>query len=113
MMHKQNHMINKVKKKYWPTTHKFGIRIPKTLAEALQLDAENGNHLWEEAIKKEMSRANVFYVSVAGCMPEQVRANQVDKLCRHQEIKCHNILIKNGFYEEGSLCGHRSHDRSA
>jgi hypothetical protein len=25
VIHKQNRMVNKVKKKYWQTTHKFGI----------------------------------------------------------------------------------------
>jgi hypothetical protein len=92
VMRKRNRMINKVKKKYWQTTHKFGIRIPKTVAEALQLDAKNGNHLWEDAIKKEMNKAKVAYVLIDGCTPEQVRSNKVDKLRGHQEIKCHIIF---------------------
>ncbi len=54
VMHKQNQMVNKVKKKYWRTTHKFGIRIPKSVAEALCFSAENGNTYWSNAIKKEM-----------------------------------------------------------
>jgi hypothetical protein len=43
VIRKQNQMVNKVKKKYLRTTHKFGIRIPKSVAEALCFDAENGN----------------------------------------------------------------------
>ena len=92
VMRKRDRMINKVKKKYWRTTHKFGIRVPKTVEEALRLDAENGNRLWEEAIKKEMGKAKVAYVPVEGCTPEQVRSNKVDKLRGHQEIKCHIIF---------------------
>jgi hypothetical protein len=92
VMRKRDRMINKVKKKYWRTTHKFGIRVPKSISEALQLDRENGNRLWEDAIKKEMGKAKVAYTPVAGCTPEQVRANQVDKLRGHQEIKCHIIF---------------------
>ncbi len=34
VIRKQNRMINKVKKKYWRTTHKFGIRLPKSVAKA-------------------------------------------------------------------------------
>ncbi len=73
-------MVNKVKKKYWRTTHKFGIRIPKSVAEALCFDAENGNTYWSNAIKKEMGKTKVSYVPVDNATPESVRANKVDKL---------------------------------
>ena len=33
---------------------KYGIQIPKTVQQAFQLDMENGNQLWNQAIKKEM-----------------------------------------------------------
>ena len=42
---KQN--IAKVKSKYWTRTHKFGIEIPKTVEEAIQIDKKNGNRLWQ------------------------------------------------------------------
>ena len=32
----------KVKCRYWQTTHKFGIRLPKTTEEALQIDKITG-----------------------------------------------------------------------
>ena len=53
-------IMSKVKSKYWLTSHKFGIKIPKTVKEALELDWMDGNTLWHEAIKKEMK--NVTYV---------------------------------------------------
>ena len=37
---------------------KFGIRIPNTIAEALQFDREAGNNKWAEAIAKEMNNLN-------------------------------------------------------
>ena len=43
---KRNMIIAKVKSKYWVKTHKFGIKILKTVQEAKQLDAENRNTLW-------------------------------------------------------------------
>ena len=34
--------------------HKFGIKIPRNVKEALKLDQDNGNTLWQDAYKKEM-----------------------------------------------------------
>ena len=34
-----------VKSKYWQRTHKYGIRIPNTVEEALAIDKSNGNTL--------------------------------------------------------------------
>ena len=42
---KRNPIISKVKLKYWLRTHKFGIRIPKSVKKAKHLDQENGNTL--------------------------------------------------------------------
>ena len=46
-LRQRNIMISKVKAKYWRMTHKYGIRLPKTAKEALQLDKMNGNDYWE------------------------------------------------------------------
>ena len=92
VIRKRNRMVNKVKKKYWRTTHKFGIRIPKTVAEALQIDRENGNTYWADAIAKEMGKAKIAYVHMEGVTPEDVRANKVDQLRGFQEIKCHIVF---------------------
>ena len=35
-------------------THKYGIELPYTAEEALELDKKNGNDFWEKAIAKEM-----------------------------------------------------------
>ena len=37
---KRDIIISKVKSKYWRTTHKFGIRVPKNVEEAIRLDEE-------------------------------------------------------------------------
>ncbi len=36
VLQKRHQMINKVKEKYWQTTHKYGVCVPKTVKEALQ-----------------------------------------------------------------------------
>ena len=44
-IHKRSRIISKVKSRYWQTTHKFGIRLPKTTEEALQIDKITGTDL--------------------------------------------------------------------
>jgi len=47
------------KKKKGPK-YKFGVRVPKSVKEALDLDKANGNTLWAEAIQKEVSQLREF-----------------------------------------------------
>ncbi len=62
------------------------------MEEALRLDAANGIHFWEDAIKKEMSKACKAYIPVEGCTPAEVRANEIDQLRGYQEIQCHIVF---------------------
>ena len=41
-------------------SYKYGIKVPRDLTHAEQLDANNGNRLWQNAYNNEM-----FNVSVA------------------------------------------------
>ena len=56
-----NIIIAKLKAKYWRTTHKFGIRVPKYVDENLAIEKENGNTLWYTAIQKEMKNVSVAF----------------------------------------------------
>ena len=58
---KRNRIIAAVKSRYWKRTHKFGFRIPKTVKEAYEIDRENGNTLWQDAIEKEMAAVRVAF----------------------------------------------------
>ena len=60
-MRKKEAIISKVKSAYWLTTHKYGIKMPKTVEEALKLDKENGNTLWYDAITKEMKNVRIAF----------------------------------------------------
>ena len=54
---KRDRVIGKLSKKnnkYWHRTHKYGIELPKTVAEALDIDRRTGTTLWCDAIEKEM-----------------------------------------------------------
>ena len=54
VLRKRNQKINKVNSKYWKRTHKFGIRLPYSVEEALQIDEETGTDYWRKANEKEM-----------------------------------------------------------
>jgi hypothetical protein len=45
-----DYIISKINTTYHKRTHKYGIEVPKTIAEALAIDKKNGNTLWEDAI---------------------------------------------------------------
>ena len=67
---------------------KFGIKIPYTVEEALQLDQENGNNLGREAVKKEMKNS---------CVAFEVLGNHVQPPPGFKKITCHmNFEIKMG-----------------
>ena len=80
---KRERIISKVKSKYLKRTHKFGIRIPKTPEEAKRLDQENGNHLWWDAICKEMKNVGVAFEPFDG---------DENDLKGYQFVKCHMIF---------------------
>ena len=42
--------------------YKFGVRVPRTYREALEIDNECGNRLWQEAIDKEMKQIMEYKV---------------------------------------------------
>ena len=95
-MKKMHRIINKVKTKYWRTTHKYGVRLPKSVDEALQFDQEmiaaGGEAMWGPAIKKEMNKASVAYEEVENATPEQIRRNEIEHMRGFQEITCHVIF---------------------
>ena len=53
---KRESIISKIRSKYWQRTHKYGIRIPKSVEEALEIDEEEGNHVWRDSIAEEMTK---------------------------------------------------------
>ena len=61
ILRKRDRIIAKVKTRYQKRTHKFGIEIPKTVARALEIDEENGNTYWRDAIAKEMKNVRVAF----------------------------------------------------
>jgi hypothetical protein len=91
VLRKRNRIVAKVKR-YWRTTHKFGIRVPKTVEEALAIDEETGTDFWRKALGKEMSKVKVAWKSAEGVTLEQARSGKEPSMIGFQEIRCHVIF---------------------
>jgi hypothetical protein len=93
VLRKRNRIIAKVKERYWCTTHKFGIRLPKTVEEAIHIDRETNTTFWTDAIKKEMERVGIAFKFIDKWSPEQVRQGKAKgDFVGYQEIECHMVF---------------------
>ena len=63
---------------------KFGIRLPKSVKDAMEIDKQNGNTYWQDAIVKEMKKVKpAFKVLEQGdALPNR----------NYQFVKCHMIF---------------------
>ena len=76
---KRDRIIANNKTKYWRTTYTYGVTLPKTSAEALELDKQPDHTFWK-VFEKEMVKAEISYKEVEGCTPGEVRQGEVDKI---------------------------------
>ena len=92
VLHWWNHIISQVKTHYWCTTHKFGIKLPHSVKEALKINEETGTGFWKKVINKEMAKVKVTWKVHEGHIPEQVQNGNVSELQSCQEFGCHCII---------------------
>ena len=70
--------------------HKYGVRVPRNVKEALEIDAENGNTLWDDAIELEMKNNRVAF--------EEYDDN-IGDLVAYEQISGHRCYSKRkGYY---------------
>ena len=74
--------VSKRYNKYNKRTHKFGFEVPKTVARAIEIDKENGNTLWQDAISKEVKNVQVAFGEI----------KPGESLIGYQRIDCHFIF---------------------
>ena len=107
---RRNRILSKVKTRYWQTTHKFGIKLSKTVKEALLIDKENGNTFWTDAIKLEMTNVRpAFRKWEDGDLQDALGGK---KLVGYQRIRCHlifDIKMDGKFTRKSSFCSRRAH----
>ncbi len=60
-LRKRDVIISAVKARLRKTSHKYGKEIPTSIAHAYEIDKKNGNTLWSDAIKKEMTNVGVAF----------------------------------------------------
>ena len=77
VLHWHNPCISKVKSWYWWMTHKFGIRLPHSIEEVLEIDEQTGITFWRQAINKEMQHVKIAWIAKDGFTPKQVWKGQV------------------------------------
>ena len=83
VLKKRKSIIAKLKSKYWQRTHKYGIRVPKSVEEALRIDKEEGNTFWADAIEVEMRKIRPAVKLYDG---------DIKDLVGYQEITTHFIF---------------------
>jgi hypothetical protein len=76
-------LISKWNPCYLKRTHKFGIELPKTIKEALELDKKNGNTFWANAIAKEMKGV---------CVTFKILLDRQSAPIGYQKIPCYMIF---------------------
>jgi len=84
VLQKLDRFIKKVNSKYCERAHKYGIRIPKTITEVLQIDEENGNILWRDTIDMEMKNDWVAFEEYNG---------EISSLIGYEQITGHILLM--------------------
>jgi hypothetical protein len=85
-------------------THKFGIRLPKTVEEAYQIDEEMGITFWRDTIEKELKKVRVAFEKLDGSVDE-MQSGQATRP-GYQEIKYHwvfDIKIDGNFTRKARL----------
>ena len=60
-LRKRDVIISKVKSRIRKTTHKYGIEMATSVGHAYEIDKGNGNTLWRDAIKKEMTNVGIAF----------------------------------------------------
>ena len=106
-LRKRNRIISKAKSRYWRTTHKFGIKLPHSVEEALAMEhgLPEEQKCWTKAINKEMAKAKVAWKRHDAHTPQQVRDGLAPELTGFQEIGCHIVFdVKMNLTRKARFC---------
>ena len=93
---KRDHIIAVVNKHYHNRTHKFGFEVLKMVKCALEIDHENRNSLWQDAIALKMEAVHVAF---------KVMSEGEEPPPGYQYMECHLMFdIKlDGFWHKAQL----------
>jgi len=86
VLKKRNRIISLVRKRiprYLKQNHKFGIKIPTSVKDALEIDKKNGNTYWADAIATKMKNVRAAFK----ILPDGTKAPN-----GYQKINCHMVF---------------------
>jgi hypothetical protein len=79
---KKDRIIKAIRTRYLKRSHKFGLRLPKSIEEAYEIDRETGTDHWHRAIIKEMKNNSVAFQLI----------EEQDIPIGYQWIPCHMVF---------------------
>lgn len=84
VLRRRNRLINKVHAaRVTKLNMKFGLDVPQTVEQALELDRKNGNEFWKKAINKEMENVGIAF---------RILHDDESVPPAYQKITCHLIF---------------------
>ena len=112
VIRRHNRILSKIKSRYWQRTHKFGIRIPKSMEQAISIDKQNGNSLWWDAICTEIKNVRPAFEIW------EKNEKELPPPAGYQRIKCHfifDIMMGKNFRRKARLVanGNETEDPAA
>jgi hypothetical protein len=54
-------IVSAVNSQVQKTSHKYGIELPSSVKNAIEIDCKNGNTFWQDAVAKEMGNVCVAF----------------------------------------------------
>jgi hypothetical protein len=60
-LRKRNVIVLAMNSRLWKTSHKYGIELPRSVKEALEIDQKNGITFWADSLTKEMSNVCIAF----------------------------------------------------
>ena len=61
MIKKRNHIISAGDSRVRINNMKYGMKIPTSITDVYDIDRENGNTVWRDAIKRKMENVSVAF----------------------------------------------------
>jgi hypothetical protein len=83
VLRRRDHIISKVKSRYWKKTHKYSIEVPTDVNRAMEIDKETGTDFWKLALGKEMKNVRPAF---------NILDDGAKRPIGYKEIRCHLIF---------------------
>jgi hypothetical protein len=104
VIRKRTAIISKLRSKYWQKTHKYGIRVPRSINEAKEIDIKNVDNRWMDAVRLEMENVRVTF---------EIYNGDTNDFVGYQKISGHlvfDVKLGENFHQKARYCadGHKT-----